>query len=128
MLATYPYINIPKIRLPKGDSVPDRGKMLKRIEVIIEELTKIALRRSKPPWIPNGGEISYRCWRDYYISNRVSLPYPGGLLAQPEWFTHDIHGFNDMETWCQLKHEQVTLMRAMNMFIPEEDKIWLKDD
>ncbi len=108
--------------------MPDRGVMLKRMATIIEDLTAIAARRAKPPWIPHGGEMGYRCWRDYYISNRVSMPYPGGLLAQPGWFDHDLHGFNDLESWCYLKHEQVTLMKAMQMLIPEDDKIWLKDD
>lgn len=108
--------------------MPDRGMMLKRMKTIIEDLTAIASRRAKPPWVPHGGEMSYRCWRDYYISNRVSLPYPGGLLAQPGWFEHDLGGFNDLESWCYLKHEQVTLMDAMKMLIPEDDKIWLKND
>jgi hypothetical protein len=114
--------------LPKGGSVPDKGKMMKRVGEIVDELTAIAWRRAKPPWIPQGGEMSYLCWRDYIISDRVVMPYPGSRLAQPGWFLHDVNGFNDLEAWCHLKHEQVTLMQAMKLVIPEDDKVWLKDD
>jgi hypothetical protein len=72
--------------------------------------------------------MGFHCWRDYYISNRVSLPYPGGLLAQPGWFEHDKHGFNDLESWCYLKHRQVTLMQAIGIPIPEDDNVWLNND
>lgn len=100
---------------------------MKRLEVIVDELGEIADRRANPLWIPHGGEMSYRCWRDYYESNRVSLPYPGGLLAQPGWFDHDIGGFNDLEAWCYLKHEQVKLMQVMKKPIPDDDRIWVTD-
>lgn len=124
MLATKPYIRIPEITLPDGRRITDRATIVARLGAIREDRTAIALRRSKPFWIPHGGEMSYDCWRDYYISNRVSMPYPGGLLAQPGWFKHDLGGFNDMEAWCYLKHEQVTLMDAIRLAVPEEDTIW----
>jgi hypothetical protein len=102
--------------------------MLGRLEKIVDILTVIALRRANPPWIPYGGKMSYLCWRDYHKSNGIVMPYPGSRLAQPGWWEHDLDGFNDLETWCRLKHEQVTLMRAMKILIPDEDKVWLKDD
>jgi hypothetical protein len=117
-------VRIPKIHLAKGDPIVDSGAVLKRLKEIEELLTGIAHRMSSPLWIPHAGEVGYQAWRDYDISDHVQMPYPGTRLAQPAWFEHDLGGFYTMEHWCYLKHEQVTLMKATNRRIPEEDHAW----
>ena len=126
MLQSEPYVRIPKIPLKKGKSVADGVRVLARLEEIQVELMGILSRRGNPLWVPQAGEIGFRCWRDYQRSNHTQLVYPGTMLAQPDWFDGDIAGFNDIEHWCYLKHEEVALMRAINKKIPEEDLAWEK--
>ena len=126
MLHSEPYVRIPKISLKKGKSAVDGVRVLARLEEIQGELTGILNRRGDPLWVPQACETGYRCWRDYQRSNYVQLAYPGPMLAQPDWFEADIAGFQDMEHWCYLKHEEVALMRAINKRIPEEDLAWEK--
>ena len=104
----------------------DGVRVLARLVEIEVELTEILTRRGNPLWVPQAGETGYRCWRDYQRSNYTQLPYPGTMLAQPDWFEGDVGGFQDMEHWCYLKHEEVALMRAINKRIPEEDLAWEK--
>lgn len=112
------YVRVPMLESSKHRTV-DRRAVIERLNEIAKSMTAIAKRRINPTWVPASGWTGFRCWIDYH--SKSILPYPGGSLAQPGWWDEDSFGFDDLESWCYLKHEQRILSEAISL--PKRDDL-----
>lgn len=60
-------------------------------------------------WIPRGGEESFTLYERYRDSGYVALPFAGGFVDQPEWWTSDV----DMFELLSEKHRIPGIMKQI---------------
>jgi hypothetical protein len=81
---TYPYLM--QLQTELGERIVELDSVLRQIPPVDNELT-------------------WRWWQEYTASNRVTLPYGGGLLAQPEWVMNDFAYYDLMVEYVSIEKE-----------------------
>jgi hypothetical protein len=67
----------------------------------------------KAKWIPRS-DMSFFYWTFFETSNFTLLPYPGGLVDQPDWIMYDFSAYIEITEYNELLCEQQDLIERLD--------------